>query len=98
MKDHPMLFKGDMVKAILDLRKTQTRRIITPRNSFLDGRPWEKRYKESKPDWDNAWVDSGPSPAGNVGPYLHLPFPELGTTHRIYPRYAVGDTIWVRET
>lgn len=98
MKEHPILFKGDMVQAILGEHKTQTRRISTPRNSFLDGTPWTKLEKDATPDWENAWSDPGPSPAGNPGPYIHLPFPEFSTTHRIYPRIRIGDKLWVRET
>ena len=98
IKTHPILFKGEMVRAILDDRKSQTSGVITPRNSLLDGGPWDKRSKAANPDWDNAYVDPGPSPAGNPGPYLKLPFPEFGTTHRVYPRIQVGDHLWVRET
>ena len=39
MKEIPILFKGDMVRAILEGRKTQTRRICKPR--FDDKKPCE---------------------------------------------------------
>jgi len=45
-----------------------------------------------------AYVDQGPSPAGNPGPYLHADLIGGDTTHRIYSRYSPGDLIWVRET
>jgi hypothetical protein len=47
-------------------------------------------------DWDNAYVDLGPSIAGNPGPYWHVPLKETiidgglydcgDTVHRLYPK------------
>ena len=37
-------------------------------------------------DWSKAWVDLGPSVAGNLGPYWHVPMDDGETTHRIYPK------------
>ncbi|WP_315813411.1 hypothetical protein [Bradyrhizobium sp. SZCCHNR2028] len=37
-------------------------------------------------DWNRAWVDMGPSPAGNLGPYWHVPLKSGETVHRLYPR------------
>lgn len=101
-KEHPQLFRGDMVRAILAGQKTQTRRIPSPRNTLLNGGPWPKWAREAVWDWSSAWVDGGDDP------YLHLPFlshpdPEWhstweGTSHRIYPRVEAGDQLWVRET
>jgi hypothetical protein len=49
-------------------------------------------------DWDSAWVDGGPSPAGNLGPYLKVPYPPEDTVHRVYSRIFVGDTLFVGPT
>lgn len=104
MKDHPLLYSPLMVRAVLDDRKSQTRRILTPQNTFFNGGPWTKKAKAQDWDWESAYVDQGPSPAGNPGPYLHLPWragdedPFPGTRHRIYPRIQPGDRIWGRET
>lgn len=47
-------------------------------------------------DWSKAWVDMGPSVAGNLGPYWHVPLRETiidgevydcgDTVHRLYPK------------
>lgn len=99
VKEHNMGFKPSMVRAILDGRKTMTRRLITPRNSYYDGGPVSKaRWAEL--DWasQDIYADNGPSPSGNPGPYLHVPDKTGGAVHRIYPRYQPGDGLWGRET
>mgnify|MGYP000932406226 FL=1 len=68
----PIIFSTPMVQAILDGRKTQTRRVIIPQPD---------RFFE---------VDDTP---GN----FHIYDVEWGLG-RIYPKYQVGDILWVRET
>jgi hypothetical protein len=77
-------------------RKTQTRRVLTAANSLIDGGVLKKLW--DRLNFAKAWVDPGPSPAGNPGPYLKAPTRDGETTHRIYPRSAVGDRLWGRET
>lgn len=98
VKEHPTLMKAEMVRAIFANLKRQTRRVMTYRNTLVDGSRWPKD-KFACLDLDNAWVDPGPSPAGNPGPYLKAEYLDgEGTIHRLYPQWQVDDLLWVRET
>ncbi len=78
-----MIFNGEMVRAILDGRKTQTRRVI---KNQREGESWsvksavEPRCPGHTHDW---WLPTA------TRPYSALPRCQFG---------AVGDRIWVRET
>jgi hypothetical protein len=41
-------------------------------------------------DWAKAWIDLGPSIAGNLGPYWHVPLKETVIDGKVY---AYGDTV-----
>jgi hypothetical protein len=88
-----------MVRATLAGMKTQTRRVVTRANSYVNGSranqvSWA-RLDLASPE---IFVDPGPSPAGNAGPYLHVPRRDDDSRHRVYPQLALGDRLWVRET
>ena len=87
--EHPIIFKGEMVKAILDGRKTQTRRIVKnmPKEADI--------ITCSTLDLDengHLWCFFGSSdlPA-DPGGYETI-------AEAKYPYGQVGDVLWVRET
>ena len=100
MSDHPLILQGPLVRSLLEGRKKQTRRPLTRSTVTIDGPTCPKQLWGNL-DIDSGWVDPGPSPAGNPGPYLHAPNTNRqmeGCVHRVYPRGHVGDRLWVRET
>lgn len=87
MTDRPILFSGPMVRALLDGRKTQTRRIVKPQPSA---------------DAVDAGVTMSGNPAAN-GVWCWLDAKDLmdasqvGETFRC-PYGVPGDRLWVKET
>lgn len=86
----------DDVRAFLSRGRSQIRVPITSANSYVDGCVAPKLYAALV--WDShVYVDPGPSPAGNRGPYLHVPHGNGDSVHRVYPRWQPGDRITVKE-
>lgn len=87
MRERPILFNGDMVRAVLNGSKTQTRRIM-------------KVQPESNQFGLLRITDS--TKRSDIGKY-HWAEPNATGTHLRWPLFscpfgAVGDRLWVRET
>lgn len=84
MKESPILFSGEMVQAILDGRKTMTRRVVKPqpyesRGSWL----WEPPHRCCVKN--DIVCDMADNSGGDGDPLT-------------WCRFQVGDRLWVRET
>lgn len=91
VKERPILFRGPMVKAILDGRKTQTRRIMKPQPELLkDGKVWKWNSK----GYDFVSVVIPPS----TNLLLRAQGRPGGPVTCLCPYGAPGDRLWVRET
>lgn len=89
---------GFEIRDILSKPDCVIYRPVMQTNSLVDG------YVPSDSIWDGlrlarAWVDGGPSPAGNTGPYLQAPryTPNDKYVHRIYSKFCACDVLWARE-
>ena len=83
MKERPILFSGPMVRAILDGRKTQTRRVV-------------KTTLRSESDGSKRRVLSLPRDLDVLNCYLSLR--QANALHRFCPYGKPADKLWVRET
>jgi hypothetical protein len=85
MRERPIVFNGEMVRAILDGRKTQTRRVIKPQpESVTRGWLYGGLYFADDSQMQN---------------YLfHNVYGENGTPYGSAYTDGTGDRLWVRET
>ncbi len=84
MKEHPIIFSGPMVKAILDGRKTMTRRIV---KKAWDGLTWAGDVHPARVDGWIAWWPSGTAE-----------FTKRAYEHGFPCPYGIpGDRLWVWE-
>jgi hypothetical protein len=82
MKERPILMSGPMVRAILEGRKTQTRRIVKPQPSVHDAEPLVR----SDFHGPARWFDGHRAGSWNGGNPILCPYGEP------------GDRLWVKET
>lgn len=85
MKEHGIIFNSEMVRAILDGRKTQTRRIIKAVPTTHDFHGWIMSSTCAKDEGKACW-------AIGDSPLLKDPI------RRNCPFGKIGDRLWVRET
>jgi hypothetical protein len=90
MKERGMIFNGEMVRALLDGRKTQTRRIMKVQPEPSKSRPGDFWFSSKKLESMVHVSDLAPGNSPIVD--CHLFFQE-----HCCPFGAVGDRIWVRE-
>jgi len=89
MKEHPILFSGEMVRAILEGRKTQTRRIIKPQPDIVAKGNIPLNKKTIEVFKNNTIVEIGYPEGKPDHPFVKI--------HKC-PYGQAGDHLWVRET
>jgi hypothetical protein len=90
MTEKPILFSGPMVRAILDERKTQTRRVLKPQPEQNGAGLWV-----FPPNWTAAafkkWTQAVQTEESGLRQMFQSEKVKAGLP------YAVGDLLWVRE-
>lgn len=87
MSEHGVLFIPEMVRAIVEGRKDQTRRVVTPQ-------PWQNGSVNGEPSY--FWQHGKPSTDLDAD-YIHTdPETVKRWIERLSP-WKVGDVLWVRE-
>ena len=91
MSEHSIIFNSEMVRAILEGRKTETRRVI------------KNKWGYTTEDWNNALPHNGEKAVLYQPCYLKVcprnpNYDEGYIQRRIVPLWDIGDRLWVKET
>lgn len=95
MKEYGLLLSPAMVCARAELRKTQTRRLMTPYNTVYPSKSWDRLELWEAFRWDATAVQSDGTLAVLMPDGLSV---DRLTTIILRPRIQPGDKIWWKET
>ena len=85
MKEKPIIFSGEMVRAILEGRKTQTRRVVKPQPVLFGNKSWDRGHWAEIAD---GWMHVTPQEGGTYRDNSKL----------VKSPYGIpGDRLYVRE-
>jgi hypothetical protein len=101
MKEHPLLLSAPMVLAAIAGRKHVTRRILSKRNTLIDGKLWSQSkcspYERGRhTQWEDLdFTNCKIHPDG-----LHIACKRVYAAHHhiLTPIYQPGDAVWFKET
>lgn len=98
MADRPIIFSAPMVRALLDGRKAQTRRILKPQPPDWAAFCQQPSMLNVKGEWVASglwrWSESEQTP---LRPLREWPVDESGEHFWYRPKMVTGDRLWVRE-
>ena len=82
MKERPIIFSAPMVRALLEGRKSQTRRLVKPQPECVDGATW----RADGLSWAPCRDELSRGILDQIGPAIRC------------PHGATGDRLWTKET
>ncbi|QND28109.1 hypothetical protein HB773_12440 [Sinorhizobium meliloti] len=98
MTDRPILFSAPMVRALLEGRKSQTRRVLKPQPpewaKFCQQPTMLNALQQWVPSGLWAWSEEEQSPPR---PLRRWPVNADGEHYWLWPRFSIGDRLYVRE-